>query len=164
MKRNLPLNRRFPVRFQPRLESLETRDCPSCSVVHKGDTLFIVGDREANQIAIADTREGGITVTCDGSVRPAFQGVRVIDIKTGGGNDEVSAAFENHSTPDFVFRVDLGTGNDILSIRGVGEHVKKRGPAFDINAGAGNDDVAVTFSVPSDGDLALRADLGAGDD
>jgi hypothetical protein len=162
-----PYPRRFPKRFRPGLERLETRDCPSCTVIQKGATLSILGDREANQIAIADTREGDIAVICDGGDPHRFEGVRLIDMQTRGGDDEVTVALANLASPTFMFRVDLGAGNDRLSISGFD---KRPDPpihalSFDIGAGAGDDEITANFSRDEGPEeFHLRADLGAGND
>ncbi|MBI3762402.1 MAG: hypothetical protein HY260_11150 [Chloroflexi bacterium] len=151
--------------FRPRLECLETRDCPSCTVFQKGDTLLILGDREANQIAIADTREGGIKVICEGGTPLEFTGVQRIDLKMFAGDDQVTADFV--APPDnFAFSADLGAGNDRLTIRGFDPQPDPppRRVFFDIVAGTGDDEITATFADPPEPTLHFRADLGAGDD
>lgn len=159
--------------FRPRLEHLETRDCPSCTVFQRGETLVIQGDREANHIEIAEIREGGlgeegggISVVCDGSVIQTFTGVKLIDLRTLGGDDEVT--FVCPSDPStFLFRADLGAGNDRLNISGFDPQPEPpiRVLAFDIHAGAGDDEVTFDLgAAPVNGRLAISADGGAGND
>src|SRR5687767_2196607 len=69
---------RWGASFRPRLERLESRDCPSCTVFQRDQTLIILGDEGANQVEIADTREGDIAVTCDGGETERFSGVQRI--------------------------------------------------------------------------------------
>jgi len=151
--------------FRPRLERLERRDCPSCTVFQKEETLVILGDEGANQIAIADTREGDIVVTCDVGDPHRFSGVNRIDLRTLGGDDEITATFNNPPDPVFHFRADLGAGNDRLSISGFDPQPDPplRLLSFDIHAGGGDDEIAARFSCPSD-HFHFRADLGGGDD
>jgi hypothetical protein len=79
--------------FPSPLGRLERRDCPSCTVFQKGETLFIVGDKSDNHIDIADTREGGIALSCDGGAAQIFAGVKKWDMKTLAGNGEITATF-----------------------------------------------------------------------
>jgi hypothetical protein len=164
MNWQLPPKRRFPTRFRPHLERLETRDCPSCTVVQRGETLFILGDREANHIAIADTRDGGISVTLEVGDPHRFTGVKRIDLRTFGGNDEITATCP--SDANFQFRADLGAGNDKLSISGFDPQPDPPlwRVAFDIFAGTGDDEITATVTCPSDPSFKFRADLGAGND
>lgn len=161
-----PFKHRFPTRFRPRLERLERRDLLSCTVFQTGDTMTILGDREANHIAIADTREGGIRVTCDRSEPQTFTGVKQIDLNTFGGHDEVTASFAN--PPDlFQFRVDLGAGNDRLAIRGFDPQPEPplRRVSFVIQAGAGNDEVMFDMGDAAvNGRFLISADGGSGND
>ena len=48
-----PLRRQFlrqAAAFRPRLERLEPRDCPSCTVFQREQTLVVLGDDEANRL------------------------------------------------------------------------------------------------------------------
>src|SRR5262245_54345027 len=47
-----------------RLEALESRWCPSCTVTVTGHTLRIIGDAANNTVAIVDNGAAGIVVTC----------------------------------------------------------------------------------------------------
>jgi hypothetical protein len=153
--------------FRLRLERLERRDCPSCTVFQKEETLVILGDEGANQIAIADTREGDIVVTCDVGDPHRFTGVNRIDLRTLGGDDEINATFSNPPDPVFEFRAELGTGNDRLTISGFDPQPDpplRRSSSFDIQTGAGDDEILATFACPADPNFHFRANLGAGDD
>lgn len=153
--------------FCPRLEQLERRDCPSCTVFQKEQTLFILGDEAANQIAIADTREGGIAVSCDRGETERFTGVNRIELRTQGGDDEITATFQTPPEPVFEFRAQLGAGNDRLSISGFDPQPDPplRSVEFDIRAGEGDDTIAATFACPADPtNFHFSADLGAGND
>src|SRR5262245_50266463 len=80
--------------FRARFEHLERSDCPSCTVFQKEQTLTIVGDRLDNHIDIAAVRagDGSVRVACDGSVR-TFTGLKMIDLKSHTGDDEISVNF-----------------------------------------------------------------------
>ena len=166
-------SQRRRVAFRPRLEQLETRDCPSCTVFQRAETLVILGDREANHIEIAEIREGGlgeegggISVVCDGSVIQTFTGVRQIDLRTLGGDDEVT--FVCPSDPStFLLRADLGAGNDRLNISGFDPQPEPplRALSFDILAGAGDDEVRFDLGAAEiNGRFMIFANGGAGND
>jgi hypothetical protein len=146
------------------LEHLERRDCPSCTVFQKGETLFVVGDKSDNHIAIADTREGGVAVSCDGGAPQMFAGVKQWDMKTLAGDDEITATLSAPGDSTFHFRADLGAGNDRLSISGFDPQPDPplRRVSFDIDAGTGDDEIIAV--CPSDGYFEFRADLGDGND
>jgi hypothetical protein len=159
--------RRQGTAFRPRLERLERRDCPSCTVFQNGQTLVILGDREANHIAIADTREGDITVTCDRGDAQRFAGVEQIILKTFAGDDEVTATFSNPPEPVFHFRADLGAGDDRLQINWFDPQPDppSRAVRFDLAAGAGDDSVEFNMAdVTINGQFILNTDSGEGND
>jgi hypothetical protein len=147
--------------LRPRFERLERRDYLSCTVFQRGEALVILGDREANRIDIAETREGEIAVSCDGGEAQRFAGVERIIVETFAGDDEVTAICPSDG---FHFRVDLGAGDDRLSIRGFDPQPDPPNEliSFDIFGGAGNDQAE--FVCPADPNIDFRSDLGAGDD
>src|SRR5262245_55098164 len=59
-----------------RLEDLECRWCPSCTVPVTGNTLRIIGDAGDNNLVITDNGAAGIVVTCDGVASPAATGIQ----------------------------------------------------------------------------------------
>lgn len=164
-----PFAPRLPKRFRPGLERLETRDCPSCTVFQKGATLSILGDRGANRIDIAETPTGGMSVTCEAGDPHVFTGVRRVEVRTLGGDDEVTATL-TVLPENFQFGVDLGTGNDRLAMRGFDPQPDPppRRVSVDILAGEGNDDLDIDWIQPPenrpDTNIQLRADLGGGND
>src|SRR5262245_16412034 len=103
--------------FRARLEHLERRDCPSCTVFQKEQTLTIVGDRLDNHIDIAAARtgDGSVRVACDGSVR-TFTGVKLIELKGQSGDDDINVNVVDPPAPILQLRADLGAGNDLLNI------------------------------------------------
>jgi hypothetical protein len=156
-----------PSRRFIRVEELERRECPSCTIVQTGDTLSILGDREANRITIADTREGDIAVSCDGGDPHRFAGVSRITVSTFGGDDSVAATFGALRASDFQFRADLGAGDDRLAIRGFDPQPDPpaQSLAFAIDAGLGNDSVAFDLgSAEINGRFAIDIDGGLGVD
>src|SRR5262245_20389277 len=107
---------RQKITFRPRLEHLERRECPSCTVFQKEQTLTIMGDRLDNRIDISAERagDGSVRVACDGSVR-TFTGLKLIDLKSQTGNDEVNVNFVDPPAPILQLRADLGAGRDLLN-------------------------------------------------
>src|SRR4051812_36925814 len=68
-----------PAGFRPRLEALEDRWCPSCTVsVVDGHLLQVVGDRADNHIDIVGNGLGGIQVAADGAPARTFTGINKI--------------------------------------------------------------------------------------
>jgi hypothetical protein len=167
MNRLFSRKRLFPSTFRPRLERVEERECPSCTVFQRGDELVILGDREANAITIADTREGDIAVTCDGGDPHRFSGVGQIVVASFGGDDSVDATFSGLSSPSFQFRAELGAGDDRLEIRGFDPQPDPpaQSRAFAINAGIGNDSVAFDLgSAEVNGQFFVEVNGGFGID
>ena len=68
-------------RFAPRLEALELRDCPSCTMTFRDGLLSIVGDHTANNVAILNTW-AGTQVRCDQQEPQMFVGVTAISVRT----------------------------------------------------------------------------------
>ena len=75
--------------FAPRVEALEGRDCPSCTLTFQDGLLSIVGDRGDNDIAVVNTW-AGTQVTCDHEGQVTFVGVRTVSIRTMEGDDRIS--------------------------------------------------------------------------
>jgi hypothetical protein len=167
MNRLFHRNGRIPQAFRPRLERVEERECPSCTVFQRGDELVILGDGEANAVTIADTREGDIAVSCDGGDPHRFAGVSSIVVATFGGDDAIDATFSALSAPSFQFRADLGAGDDRLAIRGFDPQPDppRQSFAFAIDAGAGNDSVAFDLGgAEINGRFFVEANGGTGVD
>src|SRR5262249_61574194 len=70
-----------------RLEELESRWCPSCTVTVNGNTPRIIGDAANNNVAIVDNGAAGIVVTCDGVTHPAATGITRVIVNTNDGHD-----------------------------------------------------------------------------
>ena len=90
------------------------------------------------------------------------------DIDAGTGDDAIVATFACPADPSFHFRANLGAGNDRLNINWEGPEEAgrldtRRGlVAFDIHAGAGDDEITAVFvENPT---IQWRSDLGAGND
>jgi hypothetical protein len=113
------------------VESLENRDCPTCSVAVVGGTpydpvprLYVTGDNTANTVTIRENRTANVLeVVCDG-VTHSFTGIKsmpaLISVDLKGGND--------------TFRYQLAGGSDFT-----------QGKAIRVWLGAGDSNAAQLF-------------------
>src|SRR5687767_3871102 len=132
-------------RVRPRLEGLEDRSCPSCTLnLFSPDAgqigLLIEGDKQPDTILVRDlgpsqTGKGSlIEVNGDGKSQ-VFDNIMQVAVRSGGGNDDVSyGGFFG----GVRLAVDSGPGNDKVSIfpgfLGQG--------SIEVNSGDGNDDIS----------------------
>src|SRR5262245_16474973 len=89
-----------------RLEELENRWCPSCTVTVTGNTLRITGDAGNNTVAIVDNGAAGMVVTCDGDAHPAATGIQRVLVDTKEGDDTVSYS-RSAAGGNFTGRLDF---------------------------------------------------------
>jgi hypothetical protein len=162
-------NRRNQLRSLLRLERLEDRKCFNVDIglADGGHTLLIRGDRDDNQVDIAQDASG-VHVTADQGRTLNFQEIHKILLTTEGGNDVVNLKLSN----DLNFRpleivARLGAGDDTFNAE-VGNGAAR----ITLDMGAGND----TLKLRSTNDfdfldgnfnfhkLDFAIDLGAGDD
>jgi len=122
-------------RFIPRLEALENRWCPACTVSVSGSTMWIIGDNGANTATVTHDGAGNVAATCD-TATGSGSGIKRIIVLTRGGNDTVNFT----ATGDLTARLDL-----ILAL------------------GSGNDTANIDFA-PISNRLRMFADLGSGND
>ena len=154
--------------FRPQLEHLESRWCPSCSVVSTGTNLFITGDNKANRVEIQDFGARGVRVQCDGGEAQTFQGIQQMVARTGAGDDTLIYLMDSPDlTPEprqALF--DVGQGNDQVHLTiGDQQHL---GPFTGVvTLGRGDDLLAVTTLGPDDdrtGQITVEAHGDAGND
>jgi hypothetical protein len=173
------------VRARTRLtvQAFEPRDCPACTVVQAGTTLYVLGDNTANTVVISDSGpsrgQTGLTpaeldITADGQTTdiPNSTISRVV-VQTLGGDDSVTYApgVPNGTQAIGALVLDLGSGNDSV------DATVSRPFFFDLNsqqhcpalnlrvaAGVGDDAVVVRTQVIDEVGVFVRASLGAGDD
>ena len=126
------------VRFSPRIERLEPRDCPAVTAMFQAGVLTVVGDDGPNDIRLQALSGGGVEVVGDGE-RHAFAGVDEILIETLAGDDRV-----------------------VISDRqaGGGRQIQSRLFTFQLDLATGRDDVQVALWQHDDVDLSLVADDG----
>ena len=101
----LALRRPFR-QFAPSLETLETRFCPTVSVVASGHTLLIQGDDSANRVSITDNGSAGGELT---GVQIGTNGVVTGQYSNGGTQDFGTIALANFTNPQGLVPT---SGND----------------------------------------------------
>ncbi len=161
--------KRNQLRSLLRLERLEDRKCFNVDIglADGGHTLLIHGDRDDNQVDIAQDARG-VHITADHGRTLNFQEIRKILLTTEAGNDVVNLKLSN----DFNFRpleieARFGAGDDTLNAE-VGNGAAR----ISVDMGAGNDTLKLRSTSDFhflDGDfnfhkLDFTIDLGAGDD
>jgi hypothetical protein len=141
---------RPPNRFAPRLEALEHRDCPSCTVLVSGNTLRIIGDGGANAVNVTHNGAGTVTATCDGTA-VTRSGIRRIFIDTRGGADTVNFSATGALTRRLDLNLRLGGGNDFADVNfaAIDDRLK-----LHADLGGGND----TLDVNLDQELRARSE------
>jgi hypothetical protein len=102
--------------YRPRLEALESRWCPTCTVRVIGDSLLILGDGRPNTVEIHDHGTRGIDLVCDGRAQTVPDTSRIL-VLTFGGDDRVDYAWGNpdQAPAPRAVGIDLGTGDDTLN-------------------------------------------------
>jgi hypothetical protein len=148
--------------FAPRLELLDDRVVPSCTVVQEGGLLRIEGDQHSNTISIVD--DGAtVTVTCDDGTAEEFTDVTEIEVRGGNGQDVVTydltiadpAAGETGTAVTRSVDVKLGNGIDSFEGSVTGDLVD--GSAVDVTVKGCNGKDALAFDMA--GDVAADATL-----
>jgi hypothetical protein len=160
--------------FLPRLEALEDRLVPTCTVVHSGPALSITGSAAADKVKLTDdgTR---VTVQCDNAKGVTYSGITAINVSTKGGNDSVSynlvrdpflKAFSLPGllvNPTRALNVSLGTGADKFAAAIEPYHMTAgTSLSFNISGGSGADALSVdALSAYPGGYSLLTVDKGA---
>jgi len=108
-----PAGRRPVPSFVPRLEGLEDRYVPSCTLSVSGSTLTITGDGAANTVRIDDNGNAvsTLSVSCDG-VQAIVTGITTIRVNTNGGSDDVTYHLTNGLQTNVARTVDVDLGGD----------------------------------------------------
>src|SRR5262245_44409965 len=144
-----------------RLEELERRWCPSCTVTVTGSTLRVIGDAGNNNVGIVDNGAAGIVVTCDGVASAAATGIQRVLVDTGAGDDTVTysrSAAGGNFTGRLDFSARLGSGNDTFTADFNGNSLAGTARvAFNIAGNADND--TITFNA---GTTAAPVNIAAG--
>jgi hypothetical protein len=147
------------------LENLEDRCCPT-TLSLQGHTLLIKGDSHNDVIAVSDAGNGNVSasITSQGAAKALkANGVQIIEIQTGTGNDRVDYKLTGPMTTSRDLVVDLGSGFDQASLN-FAKGVSAPKLNVTINGGKGSDEVDVVFGAIKGTDLNFNANLGAGND
>ena len=152
----------FGNRFSLRLETLDDRVVPSCTVLQEGTTLTITGDNKSNDIQIVDDGTM-VTVTCDGDPAEAFTDVTKIVVRAGNGQDVVGYDLAIADPPmgeagvavERTLDMKLGNGVDTFTGSIAGDLVE--GSVLDVSVGGCNGKDTLGFDVA--GDVAAGVDL-----
>ena len=110
-------------RFAPRLELLDDRVVPSCTITQDAGLLRIEGDNKSNDIQIVDDGTT-VTVTCDGGASEEFTDVTEIEVRGGNGKDAVTYDLtiadpaEGETGTAVTRTVDVKLGNGVDSFDG----------------------------------------------
>jgi hypothetical protein len=182
------------LRFVPRLEGLEDRCVPSCTVVESNGVLTITGSQKADVIEIEDDGTE-LTITCDGEpVEHSGEATEVV-LNLRAGNDTVTYTLtgELAALAARVIEVNLGNGHDTfegtleaglaagasLELTVLGQNGKDTlGVSADapaniaadaevavvLSGGNGKDTVDAAFGGLLEGDFSLSASGGNGKD
>jgi len=135
-----------------------------------GGPLVLTGDGNSNQLSITQTSENSFRVQGLGTrLRIAttsgtrtvdsftFRNVTDVTFNMNGGNDVI--AFAN-ATINGTLTVDMGTGNDTLSMVNIRENVLLAPTGLaSVNMGSGNDTLVMT-NFSSNADIAITAGSG----
>ncbi len=99
----------------PSFETLETRFCPTVSVVASGHTLLIQGDDSANRVSITDNGSGQVTAEISSPTDQTSltaDGIDTIQVNAGNGDDTVDYSLRGNLVQNLNLVVRLGAGND----------------------------------------------------
>ncbi len=110
-------------RFLPRLESLESRWCPSAAaagVFQHGQILAIRGDVSNDTISISDDGKGdasaALITLASGTTSISATGINDIKIDAGGGNDTIGYALTGALSQAEKLRLSLGKGSSQVNL------------------------------------------------
>jgi hypothetical protein len=122
---------------------LEGRDCPSVSWAFDDGILEVRGNADDDTVQIAAVGET-ITIESEGESEE-FEGVEALDIRLGGGNDELAIDLTEADDDLGLEAIDVrgGSGDDTATID-VGEIGREAAMDFGIRLGAGDDVLELT--------------------
>lgn len=151
-----------------RLESLETRVCPSVSVstipIQGGNELLIVGDNNANTIDITDQGDGQIdVVNGKGKSLGSGDGITLVKFEGKDGQDTVNYALANTLTNTERVVLDLGKKADSATVD-LSQGISGANLNLKIEGGAGADSIAVTLGSLTAAKEHITLDGGDGAD
>jgi hypothetical protein len=161
-----PRNRR-PAPFRPRLEALEERCVPTCTVSENAGVLLIIGDNNANTIVINDNgggTAGNLNVACDNTVYNSVGVITGIRVRDRGGNDTVTYTLSRNlsSGQSRKVLIDMGTGQDKVTVNLNAALSSNSHLEVDTKGGTGNDKVVVNSAATVAANAFLTLNLSAG--
>jgi Ca2+-binding RTX toxin-like protein len=164
----------------PRVEALEERALPFCSIIQLGTTITILGSNLADQVAITDNGTGTVSVLCDQNPTPqVFLGIDTINVRTFGGPDLVTYQLAGSVFGHRTVNVDLGAGKDtfraflnqnnpLALTLNQNSILNNSSLDFNIFGRQGNDNLSVDlsngFTIGNNARLGILLNGGAGND
>jgi hypothetical protein len=153
--------------FHPKLEALEERYCPAhVDYFHSsGGALHILGTQRADRIQIIDYGQGRVGVKAAGRKPGVFRDVHRVEVQARDGNDVVGyKLLGGAGTAPADLAIDLGRGNDTLSLDAPGVHVAAA-KLWGVSVNASQGDDLVEFKLGTvEGDASVKVELGDGND
>jgi hypothetical protein len=156
---------RLTRRFQPCLEALESRWCPSTAgIVQTGHRLTIQGDGANDTISIRDNGQGGITASitlAKGTRTVSATGITSIEIDGGGGNDTITDALTGALSQQEALMLCLGKGSSQATLD-FSAGLTNATLAVSIGGGAGSNQVSTQFGALTSSRVNLAESLANG--
>jgi len=151
-----------------RLESLESRVCPSVSVntipLETGVELQIVGDNNGNKINILDQGNGHVDViNGNGKVLGSADGVALIRLNGKNGQDTINYTLLNTLTNTEKLVFNLGTKADKLAVD-LSKGISGANLHLEVNGGDGDDTISVALGSLTGAKEHIAIDGGNGAD
>jgi len=161
--------------FRPFVEALETRWCPSVTIVRDPvmwTRVLVTGDDMANKVAIRqDDAADRIWIAGDGTNFDApSRTVAEIVIDLKEEHDVVTYNLDSDLTSSKVLRVTLGSGDDTAVISAADPDLRdvyrtvRSGLNVSVAGDRGADRLQTEFGAVGSGNVSITAKLGAGDD
>jgi Ca2+-binding RTX toxin-like protein len=154
--------------LRPHAERLESRDCPSVSVLQREHVLYLTGDRADDRVAVRDLGGVGYEVVTERG--PAtFRGVEIIAAKLGDGHDTFHFRQAPRPSERLDVVLDLGAGHDTVRYAEPSETsspdpYRRAVHTLDIRGGLGSDDVEIVPCIMPGWDLDIQSAMGPGND
>jgi hypothetical protein len=155
--------------FQPALEGLENRWCPSvAAAVTGGHILTLTGDGAANDVRINDDGSDSLTVRINGGPTQTYEGIDTLNINTGNGNDGIYYTVRGDLVQNRAVNVNLGDGNSRFDFRTtpgsgvIGQGIDPLRLDVNVHGGKGNDWVSGNFGDVFNAKVTVRAYFGTG--